>query len=284
MRIFCLSLGSILAILFLIQLKAGAKYDSYLEALESADYPLKSLYGVGFAWSNLEPFGLRGKIKETLLSQAKLLYSQQYAEYHANIVWAQTITIVHLALCIGLLLGGALNFSFFCFVGAITAIFFAIYFLNRMKGILEERQTNCLVELPEIVSSMALLINSGMRLRETWEMIAYSKEGDMYELMCNACEDMKNGVSDTDAIYKFGMLSNTPEIKKFSSALIQGLEKGSRDLSDFLAVQSSEMWNLKKQIMLQKGESAASKLVIPTAMIFVGILIIIIAAAFKMAT
>jgi len=281
-RIFSLSLGTLLTVLFLVQLKVGSKYSGYTEPLDADDFPLKNIYVVGFAWANIGLFSLRGKMKETLLSQAKLIYDQKYADYYANAVWAQTLTFVHLTLCFGMLLGGAINFPFFSLVGAVFAFVFANFFIGRMKEKLKARQISCLVELPEIVSTMALLINSGMVLREVWEKIAYSKKGIVYELMQKAWGDMQNGDSESDAIYKFGILSNSQEIKKFSSSLIQGLEKGSRDLSDFLSSQSSEMWNIKKQIMLQKGEAAASKLLIPTALIFVGILIIVISVAFGM--
>lgn len=282
MRVFCLALGSILSLLFFIQMKVGYKYTSYTESLEGEDFPLKNLYCIGFAWMKFKPLAFKGKIKENLLSQAKLLYDQQYADYYANIVWAQTLMFIHLTLSAGFLLGGAMGFPFFSVIGLVFAFVFAKFFLSRMSEKLKERQLNCLVELPEIVSTMALLINSGMVLREAWEKIAYAKKGIVYDLMQNAYVDMQNGESESDAIYKFGILSNSPEIKKFSSSLIQGLERGSRDLSDFLTSQSSEMWNIKKQIMLQKGEAAASKLLIPTALIFVGILIIVISAAFGM--
>ena len=58
------------------------------------------------------------------------------------------------------------------------------------------------------------------------------------------------------------------------------MEKGGAELSDFLAKQSSEMWNQKRQHMLQKGEKAAAKLLAPIMLIFIGILIMIIAVAF----
>jgi tight adherence protein C len=282
MRVFCLALGSILALLFFIQLKIGSRFASYSESLEGNDFPLKSLYCVGFAWASFKPLALRGRTKETLLSQSKLLYDQQYADYYANVVWAQAIMFVHLTLTVGFILGGAMGLPLFSLLGVVFAVVFARFFLTSMSEKLKERQLNCLIELPEIVSTMALLINSSMVLRDAWEKIALSKEGIVYELMQKACVDMQNGESEADAIYKFGILSNSSEIKKFSSSLIQGLERGSKDLSDFLTNQSSEMWNIKKQIMLQKGEAAASKLLIPTSLIFVGILIIVISAAFGM--
>ncbi len=279
MQLLSLIVGSILLILLIIKTIQSGKYDSYTDGLNDADFPLKGLCGVGFAWNAGKIFSLKGKIRHTLINQAKLLYDPQYAEFYATAIWVQVLTVVHYCLCIGFVLAGAFDFPFFMLIGVLCAFVFGYYFLTRMKENLKKRQEDCTIELPEIVSTMALLINSGMVLREAWEKIAYSKEGTVYSLMQNACIDMQNGMSEVDAIHKFGVLSNAPEIKKFTGALIQGLEKGSRDLSDFLIKQSSEMWGLKKQIMLQKGEAAASKLLAPIAMIFIGIMIIVISAA-----
>lgn len=100
--------------------------------------------------------------------------------------------------------------------------------------------------------------------------------------MRQSCIDMENGMSDVDAIHKFGRLSNSPEIRKFTSALAQSIERGGAELSDFLARQSVEMWTLKKQLMLQKGEAAATKLLAPTVMLFIGIIIAVLTGALGM--
>ena len=211
-----------------------------------------------------------------------LLQDPQYAEYYAEVAWAQVLTFVHISLSLGFLLGGMLDFTLFSLVGVAFAGFCAYYFLNNMKSILKKRSEECVLELPEIVSNISLLMNSGMVLKDVWQVVANSKEGEIYTLMKNSCEDMRNGMSEKDAIYKFGVLSNSGEIKKFTSALIQGIDQGSRDLTEILANQSVEMMLLKKQLMLQKGEAAASKLVFPTALIFVGVILIVLTAAFGM--
>lgn len=282
MRLISLILGTVLFVLLIIKMKQGEKFESYVENLDGSEYPLKGFYTVGFAWNDGKLFNLKGILKRRLVNQAKLIYDPQYAEYYANVVWAQTLSMVHLFLCLGFVLAGAFDFSFFMLVGILCGAVFGFYFFTKMQEDLKKRKTECVVELPEIVSTMALLINSGMVLREAWEKIAYSKDSTVYTLMQNACIDMQNGVSEIDAIHKFGVMSDTPEIKKFTGALIQGMEKGSKDLRDFLTKQSSEMWGLKKQIMLQKGEAAASKLLAPTALIFIGIMIVVIAAAVGM--
>lgn len=279
MRILELIVGSVLAILLMIKLFKGRKYEYLVENLEEKEYPLKELYVIGYSWAYGRLLPLKGKQKEKLFGQASLLYEKQYAEYYATLKWAQMITFVHLLMCAGCLLAGMADSGLLLFIGIVGAVLMGYYSLIQMQMTLEERKMDCTIELPEVVSAMALLINAGMMLREAWERIANSKEGTIYTLMKNACSDMENGMSESEAIYRFSLLSNSQEIKKFASSLIQGLEKGNEDLGAFLSGQSTEMWTLKKQLMLQKGEAAASKLLIPTTLIFLGIIILVLAAA-----
>ena len=112
-------------------------------------------------------------------------------------------------------------------------------------------------------------------------MVAFGKEGVFYDLMKHSCEEIDNGISDADAIHNFGALTNSEDIKKFTSALIQSIERGGGDLPIFLANQSSELWASKRQYVLQKGEKAASALLAPIGIMFVGIILIVVAAAMQ---
>lgn len=282
MRYIFLGIGSILAILFIIQLISGKKYESMVENLDGSTFPLNSLYSVGFAWSSGKLFKLKGKRAADLQTQASLLYDPQYAEYYANVSWAQTITLVHLFLAITFLMAGIMydSAAFMLLVGIFMSILSATYCLQNMKNTLSKRTEECESQLPEVVSTMAVLVNSGMVLREAWHMVAESGRGAFYELMRKASENMKNGYSDVDAIFLFGKASNSTEIKKFTSALLQSMEKGGSELSGFLAHQSSELWSTKRQRMLQSGEKASAKLLLPIVLIFLGVIIIVMTAAF----
>lgn len=282
MRVLFLILGSITAGLFLLKMIQGSKYDEMTENLEGDEFPLSDMYCVGLSWMELKPLSLQGKCRETLIGQAKLLYDPRFAEYYASIVWAQMLSFVHLSVAGGFLLAGFVDSGLFLIFGLAAAGLFGWYFLNHMNDLLTDREIACTAELPEVVSTMALLINSGMMLRAAWRIIADSKEDEIYRLMRRACVDMDNGMAEVDAIHKFGKMSNSAEVRKFTSALAQSIERGGGELGNFLSRQTIEMWNLKKQLMLQKGEAAASKLLAPTAMIFVGIILVVITGALGM--
>lgn len=282
MKYFIISMASAFAIAFIVQLIRGAQYDSAVEGLDDKEYPLHDLYIVGLAWAQIGFFRLRGQKADELRKDAGLLYERHYAEYYANIIWAQVLTYVHLILTVTLLLATLFYdmHSFLIMVGIVMSVATYVYYMKYMQTKLENRTAECEEEFPEIVSTMAILVNSGMVLKEAWQIIANSGKGMFYELMQKASDDMNNGMSDTDAIVQFAKNSDSNDIKKFASALLQSMEKGGGELGNFLTNQSSELWNEKRQRMLQKGEQAATKLLVPIVLIFLGVIIIVITAAF----
>ena len=62
--------------------------------------------------------------------------------------------------------------------------------------------------------------------------------------------------------------------------MIQGMEKGNKELVKMLSEQSQESWNLKKNIAMRDGEKASSKLLIPMMIMFAGILIMVLIPIF----
>lgn len=282
MRLVLMIIATIFVVFFFVMSIKGNKFDSYVESLNGDDYPLKELYGFGFAAQEMSLFKLQGSLYVKLTGQAKMLYEPMYTEYYAKLTWAQVLSFVFLALSAGFTLAGFLNSVFFALIGILVAVVFGYYFITSLKTKLDERHKAANFELPEIVSSMALLMNAGMVLSESWKRVAFSSEGEIYNLMKQVSDDLDNGVPFKSALIKFGNNSNSQEVKKFSGALSQSLDKGNKDLCDFLTNQSSEMLILKKQHMLQQGEEAASKLLAPIGIIFVGVIIIILAAVVGM--
>ncbi|EFE91347.1 bacterial type II secretion system protein F domain protein [Oribacterium sp. oral taxon 078 str. F0263] len=275
-----LIIGSILSLLFIAQLFRGQGYEALVEGVDEKKYPLKELYVVGFAWSHGPPFSLRGAMGDRLKKQAALIYGPQYADYYANLQWAMGITLVHLISAVTCIYAAWQNSGTTFLIGMFIALLAGVYAVENMHNELSKRTADCELELPEVVSTMAILVNSGMVLRDAWRMIGESSEGAIYKLMREAGENMQNGYSDADAILLFGRATDSPEIIKFTSALLQSMEKGGSELPLFLAKESSELWSSKRQKTLQLGEKASAKLLAPIMLVFIGIIIIIMAAAF----
>lgn len=282
MRIIFFIIGIIIFTLFIVQWIRGGKYSNILIGLSGKEFYLKSLYKVGIAWDMGELLRLKGNKEFQLKSQAALIYESEFSDYYAHIFWIQAITVGHLMLSLTFIIGSL--FSLFVLIVLMFITCFMVWnSINYMKKILDRRKEDCESELATVVSTMAILTSSGMMLREAWIRIAQSGEGVIYELMRKTVENMKNGYTDSDAIFLFGKSSNSIKIKKFTGALLQSMERGGGELSIFFAQQSSELWSQKRQYMLQQGEKAAAKLLIPIALIFLGIIIIVITTGFSSA-
>lgn len=278
-----LILSSVVTVVFIMLLLKGKSYDYLTEALDSKQFQLKEFYSVGFVWIDiLSKSAFYEKQSQAIKPNCAILYEDKFAEYYTRVYIAQGFTFAHLSIvAIGLLAGltsGATSLLLFI-VGIVVGVVLLMNSLKTPKELVEKRAEDCVIEFPNMVTKLALLINSGMILREAWFLVAESTTGELNSLMRASCETMKNGKSDIDAIYEFGVKSGSKELKKFSSILVQGLEKGNSELADLLTQQSSELWEIKRQKMLQKGDVAATKLVIPTTLMFAGIILVIVSSA-----
>lgn len=284
MNLILLIIGTVLSILFIIMMFAGSKYDYMLESLEGDEFPCKSIYAVGLKWQDFRFAHLKGKAGEYLRNNTQMIYSQKYSEFYSRIIWAQILTFSHLILALFFLLAGMTSGStstFYFAVGVVVTMLAVYYFYSLSGEKLKKRREICEEEFPNVISKLTLIVNSGVILHESWEMVSYGKEGEIYDLMKKSCVEMNNGKSEIDALYEFGIMTNSDSIKKFVSALIQSIERGGADLPQFLANQSSELWSEKRQLLLQKGEKAAGGLLMPIAIMFVGIMLIVMSSAIQ---
>lgn len=284
MQFIILVLASVFTLIFVVNLMRGGKYSYLVQNLDDGEFFLKDLYIVGLSMNDSALFKLKGGLAKKLKKQAKLYYDNVYYEYYATITWAQFLSLSTLVLALGLGICGLVGGDGMILFLLIVVLFVAAIWnmtMSKMKEAVEKRREECVAEFPNMISKLSLLLNSGMVLREAWTLVANGKNGALYELMRKACEYMRNGDSDSAAIYKFGVLSDAPEIKKFTSAMMQGIEKGNSELADFLVAQASELWAHKRQSALQKGEIAAGKLIIPLGITFAGIILIIVAGTMQ---
>lgn len=275
-----MGIGTLVTIFFLIMLITSGKYDMYLETLDSKEYPFFQLYGVGFRINDLIRMDFSRKSERKRRQHLALLKGDQLAEYYLRVNAAERTTFASLCIVASFILYG-ISQEIMILVILIGFGALAYYYVSTIPEETVKKRTGAILdEFADVVSKLALLVNAGMILKEAWEMIAYSGEGELYDEMRLVCENINNGMSEIDAYTEFGTRCTAPEIKKFTSTIIQGVVKGNKELVEMIKMQSREMWNSKQHRVRQQGEKAASKLLIPTCIMFVGVLIMIIVPIF----
>lgn len=275
-----IALGAISLIVWLFFYIKGKKYNVLFDVLEEDEYPLKEIYGIGYAVLETIKYQYKSKGDRKLRQELDVLYGSKYCDYYLRVVHSQQITMSMTILVIAFSLYGFSSEILALIVGLVFAGLAYYYFGTVTAKKILKRSEELLHDFSEVVSKLALLTNAGMILREAWQEVAYGGEGVIYTEMRIAVNEMNNGVSDVDAIYNFGTRCIIPEIKKFTSTIIQGITKGNSELSAMMQEQSKEVWQLKKQLVRREGEKAASKLLIPICIMFVGILVMILIPIF----
>lgn len=275
-----IGLGAVSLIVWFVFYLMGLKHNAMFDVLEEKEYPFKEIYGLGYAVLELFKYQYKSKGDRKLRQQLDVLYGSKYCEYYLRVIHSQQLTLALTVFVLAFAFYGLTSEVLACLVGLMFAALAYCYFGTVTAKKILKRSEELLHDFSEVVSKLALLTNAGMILREAWQEVAFGGKGVIYTEMQTAVNDMNNGVSDVDAIYNFGTRCIIPEIKKFTSTIIQGMTKGNSELTSMLQEQSKEVWQLKKQLVRREGEKAASKLLIPICIMFVGILIMILIPIF----
>lgn len=277
--IFCL--GAVFLGIWVVFMFKGLKFKELFDPLDEKDFRFKDTYIVGYAIMETIKYQYKSKGDRKLRKEIEILYDEKYADYYMRVIYAQKVTIAYTVFVLSFSLYGLAN----SFIGLIMGFVFAglafYYFGTLTEKTILARSEEMLIDFSDVVSKLALLTNAGMILREAWEKIAYTGESTLYIEMQRSVDDMNNGKSEVDAFYDFGVRCIIPEIKKFTSTIVQGLIKGNSELATMLQQQSKEVWAEKKQTARRKGEKASGGLLLPIMIMFIGILIMVVVPIFS---
>lgn len=279
LNIIFLSLSLLAGGSFVLLLLTSGEFEKYITPLDRKEFMMPELYGVGFKVAKILKLEYKSREGDQTRENAVILYGERYADYYLRVLYAQKISLVYFVfalVCALSALAEGTDKLLLLGLGLVLCGVLYYYFTTLPASKVKKRSARFLNEFPNAVSTIALLVNSGMILREAWKEVSLSDDTELYLEMRKVNEEIDNGTSEIDALYNFANRCVTPEIKKFTSFIVQGLEKGSRDLANALSNQTRELWELKRQNTLRQGELASGKLMIPLMVMFIGILIMII--------
>ncbi len=255
-------------------------FHAYTDQLSPKEYRMPELFFIGMGFMHLVHYNLRSQRGRKRIKEISEIKGQKYAEYYYYIIQGATFTYALTFIPLAFLLGVLADNPMMLVLGAAVSVLLIRYLQKDINDKLEERREELMLDLPQVLSKMALLVNSGMTMREAWVKVSTTGERSLYQEMRVASQEMANGTSDLEAFRNFADRCSVKQIRKFTSTLVQNMEKGNSELAYFLAEMSTEMWEEKKNMVKQKGETAGTKLLIPIGMIFVGVLILIIVPVF----
>lgn len=265
---------------FLLFFKYQNSFDTYIKNLSSEEYRMPQLFFIGMGCIHLFHYNYNTKKARRRIKEIAEIKGKKYAEYYYYINIGAAFTYVLTFTPFVFILGALSDNAMMLVIGLCVCILLVRYLEKEINDRLEARREELILDLPQMLSKMALLINSGMVMREAWNKVAETGERALYQEMQITTQEMANGASDLEAFRNFADRCSVKSVRKVTSTLIQNMQKGNQEICYFLTEMSKDLWEEKKAMVRQKGEVAGTKLLIPIGMIFVGILILIIVPIF----
>lgn len=278
LMLICSGTGTLAAVLWILcWLRAKNRFEPYIEVLDPNDYIFPELYAVGFA--AMELFHINVKDRRSMARQRKQLsdlYGEQNVDFYLYIMLGGQISYVLTMLALGMLIGTVGEKPLYGILLSLLGVGLAVNMPQKTQEKYKLREENMQMQLPNVISTMALLVNAGMAPLQCWEKTAGMGSSELYREMQESVRQVHSGVSLAQAVQNMGDRSSSQEVKKFCSTFRQNLKKGDAELVDTLLRMNDESWEAKRNLAKRRGELAGQKLLGPTMIMFVGLMLMII--------
>lgn len=176
------------------------------------------------------------------------------------------------------------------FLSAFAALLLPAAEQNRQREQKKKKERELLLEYPDMVSKLALLLGAGMSLSGAWERIVSSyvngkAEGrkeilPLYEEMHIAMHEMQSGAGEINAFQHFGERCGLQRYRRLSNMLVQNLTKGNRRLMEMLLQEAEAAFEERKSLAKKLGEEAGTKMLFPMLALLVVMMVILLIPAF----
>lgn len=172
--------------------------------------------------------------------------------------------------------------------GCVAAAYFLFIEKQNDQKARKKKQEQMMLDYPEIIDKLVLLLGAGMTVRKAWIRIASRYEAKKaqsgiryaYEEMLYTCHELESKLTETESYENFGKRCSLAEYVKLGALLSQNLKKGTAGLTRMLALEADNAFEERKNRAKKRGEEAGTKLLLPMFLMLVIVLIIIIIPAF----
>lgn len=159
---------------------------------------------------------------------------------------------------------------------------------NDLDKDINKRRQQMMLDYPQIVSKLQLLVGAGMTISAAFEKIGqdYEKRNRKkeqrfaYEEILLCVRQIQGGKSEADAYIYFGNRCGLQKYSKLGASLAQNIKKGSGHLLETLELEENDAFEERKAYAKKMGEEAGTKLLLPMIMMLIIVMVIVIVPAF----
>jgi tight adherence protein C len=210
------------------------------------------------------------------------LSSQGSKWFMAELISASTICLLVVTL-LAILAG---EDSTLLVYGLIAVLVTPVLMVRDLDTKIRKKQQQMILELPEFLSTIVLLVNAGETVNRAWIRCVQAKphkaDSPLFKELLVAVHELEMNISFTKVLEDFSKRCALHEVSLFSSTLGLNYKRGGNDFVVALHALSLELWQRRKSVSRTLGEEASSKLVFPMVLIFIVVMVIVAAPALLM--
>lgn len=214
-------------------------------------------------------YGMRNSGEKTMLFLAEML-GYGYMMAAGGVI----ITLLMGGDATGLVLGLGLG------------ILVPIALIKDLHGKVQKRDQQILMELPELLSKMMLLVGAGETVQRALLHCVERKGADtehpLYRELRQTVAEWESGFSFQQAFEHLSKRCGIQEMTVFTTTVLLNMRRGGSDFVMALRELSQTLWGKRTSISRTRGEQASSKLVFPMALILLTVIVLVGAPALMM--
>ncbi|SDB01726.1 type II secretion system F family protein [Eubacterium oxidoreducens] len=153
--------------------------------------------------------------------------------------------------------------------------------ISKQKEAQRNRRKHLLMEYPDFLNTLTLLLGAGMNVRGAITRIVKKQdeykeqESELHRELKITCMEMAGGITEMQAYERFATRCNVQQYRKLVGLLLQNMKKGSRKLRELLDGEAILALEEQKALARKRGEEVSTKLLLPM-MILLAIVMVIL--------
>ncbi|OMF91689.1 type II secretion system F family protein [Paenibacillus sp. FSL R7-0337] len=164
-------------------------------------------------------------------------------------------------------------------LGGLLAVALPVAMVSDLHKKVRMREQNIMLELPELLNSIVLLVGAGETVQRAIVRCVNSRQGDsthpLYTELMKMTAEWDGGYSFQQAFENFSKRCAVQEVSIFTTTVLLNYRRGGADFVLSLRDLSRMLWEKRKAISRTRGEQASSKLVFPMVVIFLIVIVLV---------
>ncbi|MCK8485854.1 type II secretion system F family protein [Paenibacillus sp. MBLB2552] len=197
---------------------------------------------------------------------------------------AEALTYGFLFLIFGCLMALLSNGATGLAIGGLLAVLVPMALINDLHRKVQRREQVVLLELPELLNKIVLLVGAGSTVQQAIKLCLERKreqtDHPLYRELLQMQKEWEGGDSFQQAMEGFSKRCGIQEVSAFTTSVLLNYRRGGEDFALALRDLSHSLWEKRKAVGKTLGEQASSKLVFPMVLLFMAVLILVGAPAF----